>query len=100
MAISCLKLITGEDLIADVSETLGGDVKISSPCMVLMLPTGNNNYTVGLAPFLPYAEHKEFVYKKEHIVIIYDASAPLKNQYNQMTGKGLVVPESKIELLK
>lgn len=99
MSISCIKLITGEDIIADVTDTLQGDVQISHPCMILMIPTGNNNYTVGLAPFMPYAEGKEFTYKKEHVVLHYEASSPLKNQYNEITGRGLVIPKPKIELV-
>lgn len=98
MNISCIKTITGEDLIGEI--ILGEDnIIIEDPCVVVVVPTSQNQYSVGLAPFMPFAATKKFSYLKEHVVLFYDAAAELKNEYNRITGKGIIIPKSKIELV-
>ena len=89
--IKCIKLITGEDLI--------GDVEVN-PCVVVLIPTQEHQYSIGLAPFLPFAASKKFSYSREHIVLLYEAADQLKNEYSRITGKGIIMPDRpKLELV-
>lgn len=97
--IKCVKTVTGEDLIGDI-ETHGDVLTIDTPCVIVLIPTQEHQYSVGLAPFLPFAATKKFTYNKEHVVLMYEAADQLKNEYNRITGKGILVPERpKIELV-
>jgi hypothetical protein len=97
--IKCIKLVTGEDLIGDV-EVQGDSLTIETPCAVVLIPTQEHQYSVGLAPFLPFAASKKFSYSREHVVLVYEAADQLKNEYNRITGKGIVLPERpKLELV-
>ena len=97
--IKCIKLITGEDLIGDV-EVQGDTLTIDNPCVVVLIPTQEHQYSIGLAPFLPVAASKKFSYSREHIVLLYEAADQLKNEYSRITGKGIIMPDRpKLELV-
>lgn len=100
MNIQCIKTVTGEDIIADLSETLSGDIKISSPCAIVMIPTSSNQFSIGLAPYMPYAAQKEFTFKKEHVILMYEPSVELRNEYTRVTGVGIVIPKSELSIVK
>jgi hypothetical protein len=97
--IKCMKTVTGEDLIGNI-EVQGDTLTIDTPCVVVLIPTQENQFTVGLAPFLPFSASKKFTYSREHVVLVYEAADQLKNEYNRITGKGIVMPERpKLELV-
>ena len=92
MTIRCLKTIIGEDLIGDVSTTMSGEIVISKPCAIMMMPTNNGGgFTIGLAPYLPFAEKKEFTYNAEQILLNYEPVIDLRNEYSRIMGSGIVV---------
>jgi hypothetical protein len=81
--IKCVKLISGDEIIADVSEFDDGNL------VVLSKP-------IGLAPFCPYAKDNIVPIRGGAIVSIFDPETGMLNEYNTRYGSGLVVPESKI----
>lgn len=97
--IACIKTITGEDLIGDIN--MQGDVLlIDTPCVVVLIPSQEHQFSVGLAPYLPFSSTKNFSFGREHVVLMYDAADQLKNEYNRITGKGIIIPEkSNIKLV-
>lgn len=98
MAISCVKIITGDDLIGIIEEK-ENEVIVETPCAIVLVPTGQNQYSIGLAPFLPFSKTKLLSFKKEHIVLFFEAADELKNEYNRVTGKGIVIPKTSLELV-
>lgn len=99
MNIQCIKTILGEDIIATVEETLSGDIKLSHPFMVMIMPQ-DGQYTIGLAPYLSFANTKTFSYKKEHVMMMFEPATELRNEYVRITGQGIVIPKSELSLMK
>jgi hypothetical protein len=98
MALTCVKTALGEDLIGDV--TIHDDMlEIESPLMIMIVPTQQGQYSVGLAPYMIFSANKKFSFPKNHIVLLSEPADQLRNDYNRITGKGIVVPKSKIELV-
>lgn len=96
--ISCFKTILGEDLIGEL--TVHEDtVEIDSPLMIMIVPTEKGQYSVGLAPYMVFAAARKFTFKKDHIMFFYDAADEIRADYTRITGKGIIVPKTKIELL-
>lgn len=91
MAIKCVRLTTGEEIIADVTEHEKG-VTLSVPANIFMQPNGKGQVTVALMPLFPYAEKKEFVFPSSAIVVTFAPSKDLYNEYNRLFGSGLVIP--------
>ena len=98
MNVSCIKLVSGEDLIGEVF--VGENtVEIDTPLQIVVVPTSNDNqFTVGLAPFMPFASTKKFSYSKDHVMLHYEPAPELNNDYNRVTGKGIIIPKSKLTL--
>jgi len=91
MAVQIVRLSTGEELIAQVSETAVG-IKLID-CAIL-IPTQQNS--LGLAPFMAYSDaSKGFEVTWKDVMFIVNPVKDLENQYNQMFGK-LLTPEKKI----
>lgn len=93
--IKILKLVTGEELIGDVSQDNGpgGLYLIKKPCLLQLVPSRNNSEQPMMA-LIPYAS-----FTKDHSVSVCEnfviwTEEPVKelyNQYNSVFGSGLVV---------
>lgn len=94
--IKCIKLISGEEIIADLDESIEGLVILKKPLLIMMVPNQNNQFGIGLAPFCPYAAGGDIPVRAGAVVSIFEPDAGMKNEYNVRFGSGLVVPESKI----
>jgi hypothetical protein len=95
MNIKCVKLMTGEDIIADVHEE-DNMVLLNKPCLIMMVPQGNNTYGIALGPFLPWAEDSKVTVKSACVMSLYFPETDLKNEYNSRYGSGIVMPSSSV----
>lgn len=91
MAVKLLKLVSGEELIADVEEYSDG-FELKKPVQVAMTPEG-----VAFVPFMPLAEETEngnlkVLLLKEHIMVQKTPVKELANGYSARFGTGLVLP--------
>ena len=94
--IKCLKLISGDEVIADIDEGIEGLVILKKPLQIMMIPNQNNQFGIGLAPFCPYAKDDIVHLRSGAILTIFEPETGMLNEYNSRYGSGLVVPESKI----
>jgi len=96
--IKIVKLISGEDIIANVSEELeeAGLLVLSKPLQIMMVPNGQNQFGIGLAPYCPYAKDSIVPIRSGAVISIFDPETEMLNEYNSRLGSGIIVPESKI----
>ncbi len=94
--IKCLKLISGDEVIADIDEGIEGLVILRKPLQIMMIPNQNNQFGIGLAPFCPYAKDDMVPLRSGAILSIFEPETGMLNEYNSRYGSGIVVPESKI----
>lgn len=87
--IQVVKLITGEELIGDV--TTDSRVTIKNPCMLQMVPSRSNPEQVGmaLAPVAMHIEEHAINCKPEHVLWTANPVKELYNQYNSVFGSGI-----------
>lgn len=95
--VKMIKLINGEDLIADVTNDGGNFVKFKNPMRVIVMPTKTDpkTPTVGFAPWAEFYDEKEFTLDKSHVLVIASPVKEFVNQYNSIFG-GIVTPQSKL----
>ena len=91
--ISCFKSVLGEDIIGNITENLDGSIVVSKPMLIMINPNGQGGFSVGLFPYLMYAEKKEFTYRREQYLFLFDAVSDLHNEYLRAT-TGLVIPQA------
>jgi hypothetical protein len=96
--VKCIRLISGEDVIADIDETVEGLIILKKPLAIMMIPNQNNQFGIGLAPFCPYAKDDIVPIREGAVISIFEPETGMLNEYNSRYGSGLVVPESKIIL--
>lgn len=99
--IKLLRLITGEELLAEVLEETIMEVKVKRPVRVLVVPSKANpqNPSIGLAPWMEFSKDTEFVLAKDHVLVL---SSPLKEFEQQYTSlfSGIVTAHPSLLLPK
>lgn len=91
MSVMCLRLTTGEEVIAEVTDVEGG-VALRKPANIFLQPDGKGNVKIGLMPLFPYSEKPEFIFPASSIVTKFKPSKELFNEYSRIFGSGLVIP--------
>lgn len=99
--VKILKLITGEELLAEVSDSVISDkILIKNAVRIVVMPNKLDPKTpnVGFAPWADFSDDKTVTLDKSHIIAIMSPIKEFVNQYNSMFG-GLVVPTSNLIML-
>lgn len=100
--IKIIKLITGEEIIAEVLEDnkeSEGNIKIKNPLRVVVMPSRSDpkTPTVAFAPWAEFCDEKTFILDKKHLLIVSSPVQEFINQYNSLYG-GIVAPSTKLIL--
>ena len=95
MAVKLLRLKSGEDIVAEhIQGKLGQDITIENPAMIMPLSDGRGNQVqVGLAPWMPFSAEKRFNIPSDWILLLTEPAPDIVNNYNQVFGSGIVVPQ-------
>lgn len=96
MEIKLLRLITGEDVLAEIVDA--GDVayQIRNPLIVYIRPTETGVPSVGLSQWIPYSADKEFTIKNDRVVVESNPAEDLRKQYDRVYGSGIIMPPTKL----
>jgi len=84
--IKFVKLVSGEDVVADLEELPDGKVRLTKPIQLQRRQSG-----VGMCPLAP-TKSTEITIRADHIVFACDPEDQLTNAYCKATGVGLVRP--------
>lgn len=102
MNIIAYKLSTGEDIICEIN---GDDLQVSpvqtviNPIAVVMARDPNTGKPgIGFASFPIFSdkEKKSISISREHIVYSYEPPQDMVDNYNQIYGSGIVIPNKQI----
>lgn len=93
--VKILKIVTGEDIIAEVISETEKFIKIKNPLRVVMMPSKADpkSPTIAFIPWVDFYTEKEFTLDKSHVLVIGSAIKEFINQYNSVFG-GIVSPTS------
>jgi len=93
MNIKFLKLVTGEDVLAEMSFENERYV-LKHP--VRILPTREG---IGMGPLNPFSKGEKIEIPKEHVIYKDDPDDEIKNAYNAQFGSGIVIPPSGLNIV-
>lgn len=87
--ILVLKLVTGEEIVGDV--TMDSDCIVKNPCMIQLVPSRSNSEQAAMAlvPVGLHLEEHSITVKQEHIVWTAKPVKDLYNQFNSYFGSGI-----------
>lgn len=95
MRIECFKLVTGEDVLAEVNLESEFRFVLNNPVAIAVVRGNDGQPNVGLAPFPIYAPQikgAKIELLKTSISYHYVPSEDFVNNYNQIFGSGIVIP--------
>lgn len=96
-SIKMFKLVSGEEVIAEILEENDSILKIRNPVIVALIPqkTATNGPNFGFVPFSFTTNDKEFELCKEKIIFIGNTvSNEFLDQYNQLFSSIITPPSS------
>ena len=91
MSVQAFRLLTGEDVIAEVVTSADGVVTTKNPAVVVMQRTEDGRVGVGLQPFVPFAKNGEISFLKTALSATYEVDTQMVNEYNRIFGSGIVI---------
>jgi len=89
--VKVVKLITGEELLASVTDYVE-TMMLEKPYVMVMGPEG-----AGIMPWMPYAETDNVEIDKNKVIAVLELKESVKQSYSKMVGK-IILNESKIHL--
>lgn len=94
--IKVVKLVTGEDVVADI-EMLENNTKVlmKAPQRFVMTQEG-----LGSIPLMPFSSDEKFTVSMNHVILIAEPDAEVKNGYNAQHGSGIVVASAGSKILR
>lgn len=96
--IKSLKLVTGEELVAEVVSELS-DTTIELKNIVAAALQRNpqtNEVGIGFMPWMHSTKTSSFVVGRDKIVCIVEVADDVRNGYNQIFGSGILVPPKQL----
>jgi hypothetical protein len=93
--VKLIRLVTSEELIAEVITNSDNKLVIKNPLRVMIIPskTTPQNPTVGFAPWCEFTDDNTIELDKSHILCIMNPIKEFMNQYNSAFG-GIITPTS------
>jgi hypothetical protein len=97
--IKLLRPTSSEEVIAEVVSETEKSVTLKNPIRIVVLPsrTKPNEPSIGFAPWIEFAEEKEFSIDKSHILVILTPIKDFVTQYT-MTFSPIITRKSEIFL--
>lgn len=99
MDIIALKLITGEEILGEIESESETEFVLVNPVGIAVVRGQDGTPNVGFAPFPIHAEQKRgstIALVKKHIVYSYVPAEDFINNYNQIFGSGIIVPNKQL----
>lgn len=95
--LKVIKMITGEELIGEVTHETSTSVTVKNPVRIVVVPSKTDPSTpnVGYVKWAEFHDEKEFDIHKAHVIILSKPIQEFVNQYNSMFG-GIISPTNKL----
>mgnify|MGYP003344298021 CR=1 FL=1 len=99
MDIIALKLVTGEELLGELESQSETEYVIVNPVGIAVVRGKDGQPNVGFSPFPLHSEQKKdstIAISKKHVVYSYVPAQDFIDNYNQIFGSGIVLPNKQI----
>ena len=92
MTIKAIKLVSGEELVVEITEESDSSVTFKNPvAAVLQRSQQTGGAALGFMPWM-HAADGPFTVDKSKVICVANVADEVKNGYNQIFGAGIVVP--------
>ena len=95
MSVKTLKLVTGEELVVEITEETEPAITFKNPVAAILQRTQSGDGALGFMPWMHSAQGP-FTIPLIQIVCVAEVAEEVKNGYNQIFGAGIVVPPKQL----
>ena len=88
-----LKLLTGEEIVGNITERGGGLISIENPCLLGIAMGPNGKASLQMQPMLIFSEQKVVELQLNHVIYNISVAQEIQNRYNEIYGSGIVMPK-------
>lgn len=99
--IKILKMITGEEVIAEILGELPAVTRVKNPLRIVVFPAQvqGQGPQVALAPWFPFTDETDFMLDNNHVIAKMKPTKQFEEQYNKTFSK-LMLPTDQLILPK
>ena len=98
MAIKLIRVKSGEDIVGDIVGENEENLTIENPAIIMQLADGRSNkVNVGLVPWSPFSHESKVKVDRDWVVFVTTPVKDILNNYNQIFGSGIVVPDVRVD---
>jgi len=90
MTVKVYRLVSGEDIIADVEVDQNG-YHFTNPAAIVVQQSNDGRVGAAFVPFAPYAKDNKVLIYERGIAGEIEVDVKMVNQYNSIFGSGIVV---------
>lgn len=94
MEVKVVKLVTGEEVLANVIER-DNSVKLNQPMLLLVSPEG-----LRIIPWLMLGDNSDVEISMDKVIVVYKPKAEIINGYKQQTGGIVTAPATALNNLR
>jgi hypothetical protein len=98
MTITAIKLVTGEEIVGDVTSALDQypNITIKNPVLVAIQRAQDGQMALAFLPFMPYlGKDVEIDIPRDKTIIVKTVDEGMRNQYNTVFG-GILTPTKQL----
>lgn len=89
--IRILKLVTNEDILAEISSETETQFKIKKPVAIGLAQNPDGGVGLGMNPWCVFAKDSEIAISKSHVICILEVDPQVVNHYNKNFGSGVII---------
>ena len=100
MNLKLMRLKSGEDIVVELLDGKESQhhIVVKNPAMLVpMNERPGAAMQMGLMPWMPFSASKEYEIPKDWIIVITEPLQDIVNNYNQVFGSGIIVPDVKVD---
>ena len=95
MALRILRLLTGEEVVGDITSEDANHYTIENPCTLGLAMTQSGKPALNMQPMLFFSEQKIVKINRQHVIFDVSVAIDIQNKYNEIYGSGIVVAQGK-----
>ena len=91
MTVMAYKMISGEEIMAEVVEAESSVIRLKNPAMIIFQDDGMGKLSMRFAPLAPYAKNNEVSMQTSAIAFMIEVDRKLEKEYNRIFGTGIQI---------
>lgn len=96
MTVKGIKLLSGEELVAEVLHEDESEITIKNPLAIMLRQSPTGDIAVSFIPFAPYlGKRPTMTFPMNKIIFAIEVDDQMQNQYNSVFG-GIVTPPKQL----